>query len=51
MKKNAEPNFPYKTGEQGYNRESGKKTLFLVGTCILLIVVCLTISLLLLLKR
>jgi len=32
-------NFPYKTGEEGYNRQSGKKTLAFVGVCIALIAI------------
>lgn len=27
-------NFPYKTGEKSYNRQSGRKTLIFVGICI-----------------
>lgn len=30
-------NFPYKPGDEGYNRQSGKKTLVFVGICIALI--------------
>jgi len=30
--------FPYKLGDEGYNRQSGKKTLVFVGICIILIV-------------
>ncbi len=30
---------PYKSGEGGYNRESGKKTLVLVAVCIAIIVI------------
>lgn len=32
-------NFPYKTGNEGYNRQSGKKTLAFVGICIALITI------------
>jgi len=41
---------PYVTGEGSYNRESGQKTLVLVGICISL-VVFLTILTLFLLNR
>jgi len=37
-KKTASQTFPYKTGDQGYNRQSGRKTLFFVGMCVALIV-------------
>lgn len=30
-------NLPYKTGDGGYNRQSGKKTLVFVGICIALV--------------
>lgn len=32
-------NFPYKTGDTGYNRQSGRKTLLFVGICISLITI------------
>lgn len=32
-------NFPYKTGDEGYNRQSGKKTLAFVGICITLVTI------------
>lgn len=36
-KKPDSPTFPYKTGDEGYNRRSGKKTLVFVGICITLV--------------
>jgi hypothetical protein len=40
MKKtNLQESFPYKTGDEGYNRRSGKKTLVLVGICIALVTI------------
>jgi len=38
MKKSASSTFPYKTGENGYNRQSGRKTLLFVGICVTLVV-------------
>lgn len=39
---------PYRTGEGSYNRESGQKTLILVGICIVLVVFLTLLSLFLL---
>jgi len=39
---------PYATGDGSNNRESGKKTLFLVSICITLVVIFSLISLILL---
>jgi len=50
MKKNTKQNFPYKTGDGGYNRESGKKTLMFVGVCLTLVVVLSVLSLILIIK-
>lgn len=38
-KSSSAQNFPYKTGDEGYNRRSGKKTLVFVGICIALITI------------
>jgi len=35
---------PYKSGENGYNRKSGNKTLIFVGICIVLIIILTIIS-------
>lgn len=43
-----EEELPYLTGEGSYNRESGHKTLVLVGICIILIVFLTILSLILL---
>jgi hypothetical protein len=43
-------NFPYKTGDGSYNRESGKKTLAFVGVCLTLVVVLSILSLVLIIQ-
>jgi hypothetical protein len=44
-------NFPYKTGDHGYNRQSGKKTLALVAVCLVLVVVFSFLSLIALINH
>jgi len=51
MKKAPTQTFPYKTGEHGYNRQSGRKTLLLVGVCVTLIVIFSITALLLISTR
>jgi hypothetical protein len=47
-KKKKTEEFPYQTGEGSYNRESGQKTLTLVGICITAVVLLAVLSLYLL---
>lgn len=47
-KQTVKEELPYQTGEGSYNRESGQKTLVLVGICISLVVFLTILSLFLL---
>ena len=42
---------PYNKSENGYNRESGKKTLMFVGTIIVIIIILTVLSLFMIIRK